>query len=163
MRGHLHEGRERVDAVLAMAGVGDLPALHAEALEAAGGISYWMADWATGADRYGECLEIRRNLPDASATAEAAYNLACIATYGPEPFRSVERADELLAEALTIFRELDDRRGLAKVLWASAGTSSIRVRPTRSGRSERASISTAASATASARPGRCTCWASPRR
>jgi predicted ATPase/class 3 adenylate cyclase len=121
MRGHLREARERLDDVLAMPGVEDLPAAHADALEAAGGVAYWMADWRTAADRYGACLDLRREIGDPGPRAEAAYNLACIATYGPEPFRWVDRADELLAEALAIFREQEDRLGVAKVLWATGG------------------------------------------
>jgi tetratricopeptide (TPR) repeat protein len=121
MRGHLREGRERIDEVLAMQGVEELPAERASALEAAGGIAYWMADWSNAEARYGECLKIRRSLDDPAAHAEAAYNLACVATYGPKPYRSVERADELLAEAAGLFRQRDDRLGLAKVLWAKGG------------------------------------------
>jgi predicted ATPase/class 3 adenylate cyclase len=128
MRGHLHEARERIDRILAMPGVEALPDEHADALEAAGGVAYWMADWSVAADRYGACLTLRRELDDARARAEAAYNLACVAVYGPEPFRSMERADDLLAEALAIFREEDDRLGLAKVLWA-AGGNVVDVRP----------------------------------
>ncbi len=121
MRGHLHEGRERVGEALAMPGLDGLPVLHADALEAAGGIAYWMADWANAEARYAACLELRRAIGDQAALAEAAYNLACVATYATSSFRSVERADQLLAEALEIFREQDDRLGIAKVLWASGG------------------------------------------
>jgi predicted ATPase/class 3 adenylate cyclase len=128
MRGHLHEARERIDEVLAMPGVEDLPAERADALEAAGGVAYWMADWQTAQDRYDACLTLRRELGDARARAEAAYNLACIAVFGPESFRSMERAAELLDEAQAIFRDEDDRLGLAKVLWA-AGGNLIDVRP----------------------------------
>ena len=128
MRGHLHEARERIDEVLAMPGVEDLPAERADALEAAGGVAYWMADWQAADDRYGACLALRRELGDDRATAEAAYNLACIAVFGPQPLRSMERADGLLGEAQAIFRAQDDSLGLAKVLWA-AGGNVVDVRP----------------------------------
>jgi predicted ATPase/class 3 adenylate cyclase len=121
MRGHLLEARERIDEVLAMPGVEDLPVERADTLEASGGIAYWMADWPVAEDRYEACLRLRREVGDPAPTAEAAYNLACIYAYGPEPFRSVERADALLREAEEIFRQRDDRRGLAKVLWAAGG------------------------------------------
>lgn len=104
-----------------MRGVEDLPAERGSTLEAAGGIAYWMADWSDAEARYRECLEIRRSLDDPAAHAEAAYKLACVATYGPKPYRSVERADELLAVAAGLFRQRDDRLGLAKVLWAKGG------------------------------------------
>jgi len=41
MRGHLREGRARLDAVLASPGAGEHPAERASALAAAGGIAYW--------------------------------------------------------------------------------------------------------------------------
>src|SRR5207302_5647945 len=44
MRGHLHEGRRRMDDVLAMPGSGEFPAERLAALEAAGGLAYWQAD-----------------------------------------------------------------------------------------------------------------------
>jgi predicted ATPase/class 3 adenylate cyclase len=122
MRGHLREGRERLDEVLAMPGVGEHLEAHAEALEAAGGIAYWMGEWARAADLYDRCLALRRSIGEPLAIAEAAYNRACIAAFATdEPQRSVEGADRLLAEALALFREADDRLGVAKVLWATGG------------------------------------------
>jgi predicted ATPase len=121
MRGHLGEARERSDAVLAMPGVSDHPEDLAAALEAAGGIAYWMGDWAAGRDRYDRSLELRRTLGAPVAIAEAAYNRACISIYGPAPFRQVDEAAALLDEALAIFRREGDTLGVAKVLWASGG------------------------------------------
>ena len=92
MRGHLREGRERIDEALAMPGLDELPALHADALEAAGGVAYWMADWTSADSRYAACLDLRREAGDPAPLAEAAYNLACVATYAASPFRSVDRA-----------------------------------------------------------------------
>ena len=121
MRGHLSEARERAGEVLAVPDVTEYPEDLAAALEAAGGIAYWMGEWAEGRDRYDGSLELRRTLGDPLATAEAAYNRACISIYGPAPFRSVDEARVLLDEALALFREHDDPLGLAKVLWASGG------------------------------------------
>jgi len=121
MRGHLREARERVEALLALPDADAHPEELAAALEAAGGIAYWMGDWAAGRDLYDRSLELRRGLGDDLATAEAAYNRACISIYGPEPFRNVDEADAFLDEAVTIFRREDHRLGLAKVLWARGG------------------------------------------
>jgi predicted ATPase/class 3 adenylate cyclase len=121
MRGHLAEARERVEEVLALPDVVDHPRELADALEAAGGIAYWMGDWAAGQDLYGRSLALRRDLGEPTAIAEAAYNLACISIYGRPPFRSVDVAAGLLDEALALFRAADDRLGIAKVLWASGG------------------------------------------
>jgi len=121
MRGHLREARERITAVLALPDAADHPDEMAAALEAAGGISYWMGDWAPAGEAYERCLALRRTLGDPIVVAEAAFNLACIAVYGPEPYRSVEGAQALLDEALAIYRAHDDLLGEAKVLWATGG------------------------------------------
>ncbi|HSL09957.1 MAG TPA: adenylate/guanylate cyclase domain-containing protein [Actinomycetota bacterium] len=121
MRGHLAEARDRADSVLAMPDADAHPVELADACEAAGGIAYWMGDWAAGRDRYDRSLELRRSLGDRLGIAEAAYNRACISIYGPPPFRSVDVAARLLDEALAVYRSEDDRLGLAKVLWASGG------------------------------------------
>jgi tetratricopeptide (TPR) repeat protein len=118
MRGHLREGAERFRSLLALPAEGADPGTRAEALEAAGGISYWMADWEPAADYYRECLEIRRRLGDPKGIADAAYNFSFLYTVPPEPWRDVARARPLLQEALEAYRALDDRRGIANVQWA---------------------------------------------
>jgi predicted ATPase/class 3 adenylate cyclase len=118
MRGHLREAADRFRTLLALPpGDADVTA-RAEALEGAGGIFYWMADWDPAADYYRECLEVRRALGDPKGIADAAYNLSFLYTVPPEPWRDVTRARPLLQEALDAYRALDDRRGIANVQWA---------------------------------------------
>jgi predicted ATPase/class 3 adenylate cyclase len=118
MRGHLREAAERFRGVLSMPGSDEYPEARAEALEGAGGVSYWMGDWDPAEAYYGECLEIRRRLGDEKKVADAAYNMAFVFTVPPEPRRDVARSRPLLQEALDCYRALDDRRGIANVQWA---------------------------------------------
>ncbi len=118
MRGHLREGAERFRSVLSMPTTDAVLEARADALEGAGGISYWMADWEPATAYYGECLELRRSLGDPKGIADAAYNLSFLYTVPPEPLRDVARAHPLLQEALNSYRDLDDRRGMANVQWA---------------------------------------------
>jgi predicted ATPase/class 3 adenylate cyclase len=121
MRGHLREARERLEQVLALPDVDEHPEAHAAALEAAGGIVYWMGELAEAGRLYDACLALRRSIDDPVALAEAAYNRACIAAFARDENRSAEVAEALLSEALGIFTAADDELGIAKVLWATGG------------------------------------------
>ena len=59
MRGHLREGREKVEMALAVAGGNARPAELA-AHEAAGGLAYWQADMSAAEDHYLAALELAR-------------------------------------------------------------------------------------------------------
>jgi predicted ATPase len=118
MRGHLLEAAQRFKDVLALPGTEKYPEARAEALEGAGGVSYWMGDWDPAEAYYGECLKLRRELGDEKGIADAAYNLSFIYTVPPEPLRDVSRAHPLLKEALDGYRTLEDQRGIANVQWA---------------------------------------------
>ena len=118
MRGHLREAAQRFKDVLALPETEAYPEARAEALEGAGGVSYWMGDWDPAEAYYTECLELRRVLGDTKRIADAAYNLSFVFTVPPEPRRDVARARPFLQESLDIYRSLDDRRGIANGLWA---------------------------------------------
>jgi predicted ATPase/class 3 adenylate cyclase len=117
IRGHLLEGRRRIEAVVAMPRARDHPAALAAALEAAGGVAYWQGDMPAAERFYADCLEIRRQLGQPIGIANALYNLA-FAHYVPRT--DIPQAMSLLEEALRIFRERGDREGVAKSLWAMA-------------------------------------------
>ncbi len=129
MRGHLREARERLAAALALPEAAEYPEARAAALEAAGGIAYWMGDMESAAGLYEECLELRRELDDPAALAEAAYNRACIYVFATGGLRDEDAADDLLAEAEEIFRREGDSIGVAKVLWATGGNRLAAERP----------------------------------
>ena len=119
MRGHLHEARRRLTAVLAMPNSAAFPKEQLAALEAAGGVAYWQADMEQAQRIYTECLEMTRALGDDRALANALYNAAF-----PRIFRAADKAVraealQLLAEALALFRKLADEAGVARVLWGT--------------------------------------------
>jgi tetratricopeptide (TPR) repeat protein len=122
MRGHLREAAQRLKDVLALPGAEAHPEARAEALEGAGGVTYWMGDWEPAEGYYRECLDLRRGLGDPKGIADAAYNLSFMYTVPPEPLRDVSRARPLLNEALDGYRKLEDRRGIANVQWALSNT-----------------------------------------
>jgi tetratricopeptide (TPR) repeat protein len=117
IRGHLLEGRHRIEAVVAMPRAREHPAALAAALEAAGGVAYWQGDMPAAEKFYADCLEIRQRLGQPSAIANALYNLGFV-YYVPRT--DIPRAMSLLEEALRMFRESGDREGVAKSLWAMA-------------------------------------------
>jgi predicted ATPase/class 3 adenylate cyclase len=120
IRGHLREGRERLERLLDLPGAREDPAVAAAALEAAGGVAYWMGDFRAARERYQECLEFRRDTGDRRGIAEATYNLSFAHGLAPPPLQDLEMASKLLEEAQALFEELGDREGIAKTTWGLA-------------------------------------------
>jgi len=115
MRGHLHEGRTRLETILAMRPRDQNPDARARALEAAGGIAYWQGDMPAALAFYDECLDLRRAGDDRRELANAIYN-ASFPTVVDR--RDLDRSQVLLAEALQIYRELADDAGISQCQWA---------------------------------------------
>jgi predicted ATPase/class 3 adenylate cyclase len=118
-RGHLREAADRLEGLLERSGPWD-PEARAKALEGAGGVSYWMGDFARALRRYQECLAIRLELGDPRRIAEAKYNLAFAHGIAPRPTQDLGAASRLLDDALALFEELGDREGTAKATWGLA-------------------------------------------
>jgi predicted ATPase len=115
MRGHLHEGRARFTAILAMRESGRYPDSRARALEGAGGIAYWQGDMPAAQGFYDECLALRRAGDDRRELANAYYN----ASFPSMVNRSdLTGSEALLQEALPIYRELADEAGISGCQWA---------------------------------------------
>jgi len=114
MRGHLREGRMRLDAALGMQGARDNDSTRSLALEAAGGIAYWQGDLEAAAVYYDECLRLVRAGGDRRALANALYNDSF--PTGVDS-RNMPKSLAVLEEALSIYRELQDEAGVAKCLW----------------------------------------------
>jgi predicted ATPase/class 3 adenylate cyclase len=114
MRGHLHEGRRRMDDVLAMPNGGEFPKERLAALEAAGGLAYWQGDMDVAQRFYDECIELTRKLGDDRALANALYNAAFPRVVNRE---AIADAKLMLEEALPLFRKMGDETGVARVLW----------------------------------------------
>ncbi len=115
MRGHLHEGRARLTAILAMPESKRYPDSRARALEGAGGIAYWQGDMPAAAGFYDECLALRRAGDDRRELANAYYN----ASFPSMVNRSdLMGSEALLVQALSIYRELADEAGISGCQWA---------------------------------------------
>jgi predicted ATPase/class 3 adenylate cyclase len=117
MRGHLREGAERLAGVLAISETKNYPDARADALEAAGGVAYWMVDMDAARRSYAECLELRRAIGEPGGIAEALYNLAFPYLNPTGEGEDVQKARELFDEALAIARTLDDEARVARILW----------------------------------------------
>jgi predicted ATPase/class 3 adenylate cyclase len=114
MRGHLREGRARMEAILALPASREFPVERTHALEAAGGIAYWQGEMPATQRFYDECLELTRAAGDRSAIANALYNASFP--------RMLDRSDlpgglALTEESLAIYRQLNDEFGIARCLW----------------------------------------------
>ncbi|MFI5283621.1 MAG: ATP-binding protein [Candidatus Dormibacterales bacterium] len=123
MRGHLHEARARLEAVLELPAADAYPGARRRALEAAGGIAYWQGDMPAAEAWYGTGLELTRADGSRRELAEAIYNASFPLVVNTEhginlPNRNLVQARALLEEALPIYQELGDEAGVAKTYWA---------------------------------------------
>ena len=114
MRGHLREGRMRMDAILAMPGARDNAANRQRALEAVGGVAYWQGDLDAAQAYYDEALELARALGNQRGVADALYNASFPRNTRA---REITVVTALLEEALSIYRQLGDDGGVARALW----------------------------------------------
>ncbi len=126
MRGYLAEGLERVKAAIALPAAEDHPETLARALDAAGGIAYWMGDGPVASTYYERELEIQRRLGNRTGEAWTLYSLAFTNTYWSNPTEGrfepedLARAREQMQEAVAIYREIGDPIGEAQALWGDA-------------------------------------------
>ena len=119
MRGRLAEGRQRTERVLSLPRAETHRDAYLAALEAAGGITYWMGDIEATEAIYTKRLERARATGDPVKVANALYDLSFVYildTKDPQTGRA------MLDEALGQFRAAGDRAGVAKTLWAIATT-----------------------------------------
>ena len=115
VRGHLVEGAQWCERVLALPTDAVPPLILMRALEAAGGIAYWRGLFTAAVDYYSKALELANAHGDAAAQANATYNLAF--GYGL-PMSNVPRAIELLRVARAKWDAAGDQIGSARAAWA---------------------------------------------
>jgi predicted ATPase len=113
-RGYLREGKVWADRVLALRGA--TPEERLKALEAAGGLSYWMADEEETRRIYREGYELARERGSPVARANATYNYAFIFFIATE--RNDAEGERLLIESVAAYRALGDQDGVARSAWA---------------------------------------------
>ena len=111
-RGHLHEARRRVEEVLAVGG-GE-PINRAKAMEAWGGVLWWLGLAEQCRDVYEQTLAVERDLGDPKRIANALYNHALSLVFDPG---QADGSEEALEEAEAIYRGLGDVGGLGDIEW----------------------------------------------
>ena len=122
-RGYLSEARRRLDVIAAAPWSRTDPVLRGRLLEALGGVCWWQADIRAMKDAYAEAVGIWRELGDSRELANALYNYSFSFTVPEEPGATIGRTDPAgtgkaaLQEALRLFEELGDVRGVANVRW----------------------------------------------
>jgi tetratricopeptide (TPR) repeat protein len=97
-RGHLAEGRGRLERILALPGAQVRGIARARALGALGGVAYWQNDYEVIGPAYQEAVEIAREAGDQRVLARALFDLSFVPLVTNQP--DFDRQRELLQEAL---------------------------------------------------------------
>jgi len=131
LHGHLREGLQRLRRVLDDPASRAYPVEREGALEAAGGLTYWLGDMQATAASYDEALVLARSTGDLLRISNALYNLSFIAVWATVNKTSAERAAIGVAqidEALAIARQVGDRGAIARCLWGKANLTNYLVK-----------------------------------
>jgi predicted ATPase/class 3 adenylate cyclase len=112
-RGHLAEGRRKLEHLLSDPSGAAPTEARFKALTGAGGLAYWQNDYPATERFYSEALEIARKLDDPHAIAEALYNLSFIDRIRGD----VDEGYAKLRTVLDMARSLDDRLMVADCLY----------------------------------------------
>ena len=113
VRGHLREGLVWSERTLALPS--QAPSVRAHALEAAGGIAYWLADVERAKRFYGEAHEIAKAHGTLADRALASYNYSfAFMILARQPSVGIP----LLEESLDAYRETGDAAGIGRAAWA---------------------------------------------
>jgi tetratricopeptide (TPR) repeat protein len=116
LAGHLREGRNLAEAVVAMPRADEPSPGRMWSLAAAGGLAYWQADTARASALYHAQLETAGQIGDRTGEADAFYNLAATESI----FDDREEGARYLQLAREAYRELGDEIGFARTDWAMA-------------------------------------------
>ena len=120
-RGHLVEGIERAEAALALPDAEDHPEARADALSAAAGVAYWLADAKRSRAHYEAEVVARQALDDRPGLADAHYGISF--TWSVLELKNADtaaNAERGINAALEIYRELGNEAGVARCEWALA-------------------------------------------
>jgi predicted ATPase/class 3 adenylate cyclase len=112
IRGHLREGRERLEAILAMPGASECTPARARTLNGAGALADDQGDFERAAQLHEESLSIARECDDRGNMAYALLSLGHVAIRQGE----FERGKMLYEEALALWRSLGTQYFIAVLL-----------------------------------------------
>jgi predicted ATPase/class 3 adenylate cyclase len=120
-RGFLEEGLGHGRRLLARTDDMVDSALRMKALEAAGGLAYWVGDQEQAGRWYDEWIELAQAAGDRASEAAALYSRAFAYFFADDVGGGgTATARAALERSLAISTELDDRHGMAQALWALA-------------------------------------------
>jgi predicted ATPase/class 3 adenylate cyclase len=111
-RGHLAEGRRKLEHLLQARGGADRTQERFKALTGAGGLAYWQNDYPATERFYSEALEIAHDLDDPRAIAETLYNLSYVDRIRGEVDVGIAKLRQVLETA----RSIGDRQLAADCL-----------------------------------------------
>jgi predicted ATPase/class 3 adenylate cyclase len=112
-RGHLAEGRRKLEHLLEVPAGTERTDARFKALTGAGGLTYWQNDYPATERFYTEALEIARELGDPHTIAEALYNVSFIDRIRGDVDAGVAK----LRTVLEMARSIDNRQLAADCLW----------------------------------------------
>jgi predicted ATPase/class 3 adenylate cyclase len=124
-RGHLSEGRGRLERLLSMPGATARGPVRARALGALGGIAYWQSDYPPMRAAYKEAVDIAREVGDEKLLAYALLDLSFI----PSLEQDTARTEAILREGLATAEEADDGVLIAEFLSSIAFLDVVRGNP----------------------------------
>ena len=104
-RGHLSEGRGRLERLLSMPGAEARSRVRVRALGALGGIAYWQNDYPPMRAAYEEAVDIAREVGDTKLLASALLDLSFI----PSLEKDTDRTEAILREGLATAEKAGDR------------------------------------------------------
>jgi predicted ATPase len=113
-RGHLREGRQWFERLLALPGAAARTPARAKGLTGAAGVAYWQNDYAAAEAWYGEAESIYRASGDRVLLADALYNTGSVAALRGD----IATAFAKLGEGLAIGRDLGDEAIVGRFLQA---------------------------------------------
>ena len=91
------------------------------ALEASGGLSYWLGEMTPTESAYNEALTLARANGDPARISNALYNLSFLPIWievDRDPGERASDADAVIDEGLSLARTEGDRGAIARCLWA---------------------------------------------
>ena len=112
-RGHLAEGRRKLEQLLQAPGADERTPERIKALTGAGGLAYWQNDYPAAERFYSEALDIANKLGDRRAVAEGIFNLSFLDRIRDD----VEEGMAKLRQVLEMARIIDDRQLAADSLF----------------------------------------------
>lgn len=120
-RGYLVEGLAHANRALVGADESVGAALLLRALEAAGGLAYWVGDQERAGAWYDRWIDLARTTGDRASEAAALYSRAFAYFFADDiGGKGTALARAALERSLAISTELGDRHGMAQSLWALA-------------------------------------------